>query len=101
MGDLIQNLPTDQNDPNVNTEDIKRIEGIFLHGNDPTVNMMKEEARTVAMVAASFLASTYAKSLINQIIPLTVNSEIALVIIQAILAGLVFYLLQNVHLMRK
>jgi hypothetical protein len=98
-GDLIKNLPTDNNEPN--HKELYYVNTIF---EKEKVNIKKifYELKEVIMVSLLFvlLSISYIDVLIKKIYPKAGNTMI-LISIKAVIFAVVFYLLKNLHVLRK
>lgn len=91
MGDLIKNLPVDPI-PKDDSGEMQKLDGVFI---DDKKNHLRGEAKQIAMGAVAFLLAYITKPAIQRVFPKLENITSFIVIVQALIAGVVYYLLRK------
>lgn len=89
MGDLINNLPLDPI-PMDDSHELKKIQGIFIDQNQKDI---RSELKIMAIGSISFLIAVMSKPVIQRILPNLENATVIIILLQAVVAGVVYYLL--------
>jgi len=100
MGDLIEQLPTDQNDI---THQEKYILDSLFSKNINILSKVMSEFKMALVAGLLFFIFTFSfiDSIIKKLFKITENSTIMLIIIKVILFMVVFYVITNFAISRK
>jgi hypothetical protein len=98
-GDLLRNLPTDNNNPN--EKELYYINNIF-EKEQSNIRKLMIEFKDIVMISLLFLLVSipYFDSIIKKLYPRAENASIML-IIKSVLFGLLYYMLKNLYTLRK
>ena len=100
MGDIINTLPTDKNNPNEVEQNIANT--IFGEKLSITEKLVKE-GKDMFIIGFLFVVFSLPPldNIIKKFIPITVNSIYILILIKAILLMIIFWLIKHFYLSRK